>query len=141
MGLKFLRDGMDSANLVAMYSVNGQDSWNFFKNDFTTHIGPGDLDLLALFVKFSEATNYVQQVALSDWGRYGPDGALAESMSFPFMLRFKPSGEVSFPDEYVNDWLEDLMSIPVGTTLYQIWALDKPVVRKHVIIVIDPVTM
>merc|ERR1719228_1602409 len=34
MGLKFLRDGKDSANLVAMYSVNGQDSWNFFKNDF-----------------------------------------------------------------------------------------------------------
>ena len=32
MGLKFLRDGMDSANLVAMYSVDGQESWNFFKN-------------------------------------------------------------------------------------------------------------
>jgi len=31
MGLKFLRDGMDSANLVAMYSVNGQPGeWNFF---------------------------------------------------------------------------------------------------------------
>ena len=38
MGLKFLRDGMDSANLVAMYSVDGQDSWNFFKNDFSNHI-------------------------------------------------------------------------------------------------------
>ena len=41
-------------------------------------------------------------------------------------LRFKPSGEVSFPDEYVNDWLEDLMSVPVGTVLYTIWAMDKP---------------
>ena len=121
-----------------MHSVSGQRSWNFFKNDFTTHIGPGDLDLLGLFVKFSEATNYVQQVALSDWGRYGQDGVLADSMSFPFMLRFKPNGEVSFPDEYVNDWLEDLMSIPVGTTLYQIWALDKPEVRKHVTLFCDP---
>ena len=42
------------------------------------------------------------------------------------MFRFKPSGEVSFPDEYVNDWIADLMSVPVGTTLYNIWALDKP---------------
>ena len=43
------------------------------------------------------------------------------------MLRFRPSGEVpSFPDEYVNDWLEDLMSVPAGTTLYQVWALDAP---------------
>ena len=43
------------------------------------------------------------------------------------ILRFKPTGEISFPDEYVNDWIEDLMSVPVGSTLYNIWALDKPV--------------
>lgn len=38
MGLKFLRDGIDSANLVAMYSVDGQDTWNYFANDFSNHI-------------------------------------------------------------------------------------------------------
>merc|ERR1712126_410983 len=127
MGLKFLRDGMHSANLVAMYSVNGQESWNFFKNDFTTHIGPGGLELLPLQVKFSEATNYVQYSALSNWGQYGEDGVeVTDSMLFPYMLRFKPSGEINFPDEYVNDWLDDLKSIPQGTTLYQVWAFDKP---------------
>jgi len=127
LGLKFLRDGIDSANLVAMYSVNGQESWNFFKNDFTTHIGPGGLDLLPLQVKFSEATNYVQYSALSNWGQYGEDGVeVTDSMLFPYMLRFKPSGEINFPDEYVNDWLDDLKSIPQGTTLYQVWAFDKP---------------
>ena len=49
MGLKWLRDGMDSANLVAMFSVNGQpNEWNFFKNNFWNHIGaadPGNLPL------------------------------------------------------------------------------------------------
>ena len=35
MGLKFLRDGLDSANLVAMWSVDGQpDDWNFFSNEW-----------------------------------------------------------------------------------------------------------
>jgi len=39
-GLKFLRDKVDSANLVAMFGVNGTPGdWNFFKKDFTTHIG------------------------------------------------------------------------------------------------------
>jgi len=38
MGLKFLRDNVDSANLVAMYSVDGQDTFNFFANDFKNHI-------------------------------------------------------------------------------------------------------
>ena len=126
MGLKFLRDGVDSANLVAMYSVNGQDSWNFFKNNFTNHIGPGGLDLVPLEVKFSEATNYISECGLSDWASYGEDGVMTSSLSFPFMVRFQPTGEISFPDEYVNDFLVDLTSVPAGSTLYQVWALDVP---------------
>lgn len=40
MGLKFLRNGMDSANLVSMYSVEGQPGeTDFFAHDFNTHIG------------------------------------------------------------------------------------------------------
>jgi len=126
MGLKFLRDGVDSANLVAMYGVDGQDSWNFFKNDFTNHIGPGSLALVPLEIKFSEATNYISECGLSNWANYGEDGVIASSLSFPFMLRFRPTGEISFPDEYVNDFLVDLTSIPKGSTLYQVWALDVP---------------
>merc|ERR1711953_465071 len=126
MGLKFLRDGMDSANLVAMYSVDGQESWNFFKNDFVNHVPPGGLALLPLEQKFSEATNFVQQVGLSEFSKYGENGQEAADVLFPFMLTFKPTGEISFPDEYVNDWLEDLKSIPVGTTLYNIYAQDVP---------------
>ena len=38
LGLKLLRDGVDSANLVSMFSVDGQDSWNFFKNNWSNHI-------------------------------------------------------------------------------------------------------
>ena len=39
MGLKFLRDGVDSANLVSMYRVDGQPGdWNFFANSFETTI-------------------------------------------------------------------------------------------------------
>lgn len=61
MGLKFLRDGIDSANLVAMYSVNGQpNDWNFFSNDFTNHIGSAKtVALKALAKKFSTATDYI----------------------------------------------------------------------------------
>ena len=37
-GLKFLRNNAPSANLVAMYGVDGQPSWNFFANEFSNHI-------------------------------------------------------------------------------------------------------
>ena len=49
MGLKFLRDGMDSANLVSMYSVDGTpDDWNFFSKHFTTHISAASSSVLKL---------------------------------------------------------------------------------------------
>lgn len=35
-GFKFPRDGMYSANIVAMFSLDGQDSFNFFKNRWVT---------------------------------------------------------------------------------------------------------
>jgi hypothetical protein len=40
MALKFLRDGMHSANLLTMFEFVGQPSWNYFSNDFVNHI-PG----------------------------------------------------------------------------------------------------
>lgn len=69
MGLKFLRDGIDSANLVAMFSVDGQPGdWDFFSHDFTTTIGPSDDSALKLVArKFATFTDNVQSVGLSDF--------------------------------------------------------------------------
>jgi len=94
MGLKFLRDGRDSANLVAMYSLSGQQSWNFFKNNFTTRIGSGPPELVPLKLKFQEATNYVTQVGLSDWGLAGEDGLVVAQPRTPFMLTFQPAANL-----------------------------------------------
>ena len=67
-GLKFLRDGVDSANLVAMYGVNGTPGdWNFFEKTFSTHIQAAKgAALEALAAKFSKSTDFIQQVGLSD---------------------------------------------------------------------------
>ena len=66
-GLKFLRDGVDSGNMVAMFAVDGQQSWNFFKNNFTNHIPPlASAALAPLGMKFATATKNVAQVGLSN---------------------------------------------------------------------------
>jgi len=136
IGLKFLRDGMDSANLVAMYSVDGQDSWNFFKNDFSNHIAPAGPALIPLAMKFSTATTFIQQVGLSDFGEFGESGSQIADPQFPFKLRFHPTGELMFSDDYVRPFTEDLTSIPQGSTLYEVWASDKPTelggTEKHI---------
>ena len=76
MGLKFLRDGIDSANLVAMFGVEGTPGdWNFFSKDFTTVIGHSEAPALKLLSKkFSTATDFIQISGLSDMATYSEDG-------------------------------------------------------------------
>merc|ERR1712059_90240 len=50
---------------------------------------------------------------------------VAEPM-FPYRLRFQPTGEIAFSDTYKRPHTEDLKTIPQGTTLYQVFALDQP---------------
>ena len=90
MGLKFLRDDVDSANLVAMYSVDGQPGdWNFFSHDFVNHIeAPKGLAVKVLGAKFATATNLIQYVGLSDFAKYDTKGTEVDEPKFPFSLRF-----------------------------------------------------
>jgi len=128
IALKFLRDGVASGNMVAMFSVDGQQSWNFFKNNFTNHIPSfQSAALIPLGAKFATATRNIQQVGLSDMARYDQTGAEASTPSFPFSLNFVPTGDISFPDEYVQPFTADLMTIPTGAILYKVFALDRPV--------------
>jgi len=126
IGLKFLRDGVDSANLVAMFSVGGQESWNFFKNDFSNHIPGISLSRQPLAAKFATATRNIRQVGISDWGRFGENGVEIKDPNFPYRLRFHPTGNIRFPDNYVRPVTEDLVTIPSGSVLYQVYALDVP---------------
>ena len=54
-GLKFLRDGMDSANFVAMNDAEGQPGeWNYFAHPFSTvNPLPHSMDLKILAQKFA----------------------------------------------------------------------------------------
>ena len=95
MGLKFLRDGIESGSLVALYSVEGQESWNVFANNWSNHV-PGatdttGADVLAVATKFATATPNTQQVGLSDMARHGEDGVLVpdNSVNYPYKLVFK----------------------------------------------------
>lgn len=93
MGLKFLRDGKDSANLVAMYKLEGQDNdGNFFSHDFNTNVpSPTSTALKVAAAKFATATMYVTEMGLKDWGETGQDGQKNDQHLYPYNLRFKPT--------------------------------------------------
>ena len=126
-GLKFLRDAVPSGNLVAMYGVNGADSWNFFKMDFSNHIGSAQGVALTLVAKkFETATPFVQYVGLSDIASYTQDGTLTTTPKFPFQLSFEPVMREKFSDDFDQDFQQQLASIPAGSHLYKVHAMAEP---------------
>jgi hypothetical protein len=129
VALKFFRENVHSANVVAMHSNLGYKSWNFFKQSLYNHI-PLDQDPFTQHVLnvFSTVTKYAVQVGLSDWARYGADGVEVEAPVFPYRLSFEPPAKVQqlFPDTFSRPFPEDLKTLPRGTKLYAVHALDRP---------------
>ena len=124
--MKFLRSGIDSANVLAMGS--GQESWNFFKNDVMNHLPPPseNFESMLFALRFRTATPHIGQVGISEWGRATEDGEVEPKLEFPYRLRFHPSGKIVFPDSFHGPINEDLITLPMGTKLYDVFALDKP---------------
>lgn len=129
MGVKFLRDGIDSSNFVAMFGVDGQNDLNFFANDWVNHIpDPKDKSLIPLELRFKTATPYIQTVGLSNMADHGTDGVVEADISFPWSLRFEPTGEFTYPSTTYDVPFETYLdtTIPVGSTLFNIYATDLP---------------
>jgi len=126
IGVKLLRDAQESANFVAMFGVDGQSSWNFFENDFFNHIPNATAaDTKILSNKFSEQTDWITEVGLSEMATYDQSGRKV-TPTFPFALRLHPTGSLKYPSSYHGNFTDDLKTIPSGSTLYQVWAWNKP---------------
>ena len=128
-GLKFLRNGLPSANLVAMFGVNGVPTWNFFGKDFSNHIGSASgAALTAVAQKFSSATDNVQTVGLKEFATTDQNGNPVQNQNYPWKLIFRAPNSLknSFPDNFSRDYKDQLMSIPAGTVLYEVYAVQDP---------------
>jgi hypothetical protein len=127
LGIKFLRDGVHSANFVALRSTGPGGSKDFFYNDITNHGAPPTA--LEALMKFQQASSCISMVGLSDVCVYDQDGSKASSVSFPFQIFFEPTGEFNTPDDPKKtdeQLLRELSGIPVGTHIYDIYTKATP---------------
>ena len=134
MGLKFLRDGVDSANTVTMYQAKGQyKEWNFFEHTLSNHVFPsgGDLKGKPVLYKSSFYTDYVYQTGTSDMAKFDAQGNKESNVVFPFRLEFEPNASVksrfsnSQPADAMN-YINDLKSIPSGSVVYHMYGWTAP---------------
>lgn len=128
MGIKFLRDGRESANFVAMYTLDGQscNESNFFEHEWSNHINNTDnFGLKIIAAKFWQASSCPLMVGLSDFATSSADTP-APPGSFPFQLIFSPTYDSECDCMDYDACLGQLKAIPTGTQLFQVFAISNP---------------
>jgi len=133
LALKFLRTGIHSANTFAMYTFDGQDTFNFFEHDLSTH--PPEFHAgvwknsaaCALKAMHSRHTKFPTMLGLSDLATYDSDGKVSEPVHFPYRLIFHPATSLHYAK--VDDWkFEDqlIKLLGDGLTVFDVYAQDQP---------------
>jgi len=134
LSLKCLRSGVKAADMFAMYSLQGQDSWNFFKNDLTNHVP--DLSTSANFVlkeirkTFEKASAWPVMIGLSDLAHYDESGTNFTSPVFPFRLVFHPTTALhnQFPDAPSSQPFQQVLADGLQTPadMFYVYAVLNP---------------
>jgi hypothetical protein len=122
-GVKFFRDGKESANFVAMPSLDGQacSMSNFFAKDFKNHISATSAFALKLVAaKFWQASYCPLMVGVSDLA--------GEGGKFPYMLTLRPAKgvDVEIPCGNYSQGLANFAKLAVGTALFDVLATPAP---------------
>ena len=131
-GIKFLRDGMDSADTVTMFSFDGQPSHNYFLNRWTIHLQEmtNECARQTLGKKLAETTDHIGAMSVKNWGEFREDGTKESEPLWPFILEFEPYDVYGWTDQWSADFKDQLMSIKPGTVLFKVFAYETPLHKK-----------
>lgn len=130
LALKILLDGVVSANLLALISLQGDTDHDIFYRNYTNHVPlpvpPIAPHIFTLKAKFSTASSCPNMLGLSELSQYNmtpKDDAIT-----PYEVVFVPNPMITFPStEYDLLTLLDLLEgIPNGTVLFEIYARHNP---------------
>lgn len=130
IAVKFLRDGIDSANAVA----NGPPqftSYDFFENSMLSNTSPFDdfeeRKKLNFVQRIRPSTAFVSSVGHFDFAAFEQDGTKVDDPVIPYSLRYEPNPDLSYTDDdYTRTFHEHLADIAPDTLLYTVFAQDKP---------------
>ncbi|MBF0442042.1 MAG: hypothetical protein HQK54_09070 [Oligoflexales bacterium] len=121
---KFFVDGKPSKNFMAMNSLTGQLSYNFFEKEFSNVLpdmsGPLFAPLKNVFGAVTKSPNKVSVAHLAGVNENGTFLYPEETRS-PSKIVLSPNPELQFP-KYPHEIREDFEKIPVGTLLYNVYS-------------------
>lgn len=144
VAIKFLRDGVPSANMVFMESFNGREGMSFFEPDLTNHPERilGEVCQNTAQKKLSSGTQFPFSQGTLDWSSTNEGGEQAANPVFPFEMKLVAteslrqasadwaSTDVGFGAEYFNNLAIDLLTLPIdeasSNTIWDLMARAQP---------------
>jgi hypothetical protein len=123
---KTLIDGQPSENISALYTLSGQaDNHDFFANELSNYVSLEANDTLGSSLLFSFVTSKPTLVVADAMAETQSDGSAEASPVSPTQVYFVPTAEVrGLFAEGEHDFRDDLLSLPEGTKLYDVYATD-----------------
>ena len=105
-GVKWFRDGMSSANWLAMFSFDGHKSFNFFKNRWTTILRESNNNCAreTIMKHLSTVTDHVGATSVMEVAEFDEFGVKEEYPHWPYELNIEPYDVYGWTDEYQNDF-------------------------------------
>ena len=127
-GVKFLRDGMASANWFAMFAFDGQPSFNFFRNRWTNILREMDNDCARETIgkHLAEVTDFTGSMSVMELAEFDQFGNKEEYPHWPFQIDVEPYDVYGWTDKYQNDFDEQLQIVPENTVMFRVFGYDCP---------------
>lgn len=122
-------DGKPSQNVSALYTLSGQgDNHDFFANELSQYVSPEINETLGTSAIFSAVTSKPTRLMVNAMSEVNQDGSNVASANSPTQIYFVPSAEVKGKfSSSAHDFRQDLMSLPEGTKLYDVYATSKDI--------------
>ena len=123
IALKLLIDGQPSRNISALYKLSGQkNNHNFFANELSNII-PIQLDPKSIFSStiFGRVSLNPTKISVYPLAAIDEKGVAVKAPSAPVQLYFVPNHANDFASAD-HDFREDLLKIPSGTVIYDVYA-------------------
>lgn len=129
LALKLFVDGQPSRNVSALYTLSGQgDNYNFFANEMSNYVSAEANDTLGSTVLFSLVTSKPTRLMLNDFSEVNQDGSSVSSPKAPTQVYFVPNPDLANQTSSdPHDFRDDLVSIPEGTKVYDVYATDQSI--------------
>lgn len=122
-------NGKPSQNVSALYTLSGQGSnYNFFANELSQYVSTEVNESLATSAIFSLVTSKPTQLMLNDMSKVRQTGAVVTTPKSPTQIYFVPNSTLrSRISTAAHDFRSDMVTIPAGTKVYDIYATNKEI--------------